>query len=150
MQQLWEKWQRTSYKFKESSALTSLRWCATPSWPVRNTKKPHTNRSQQKIKALPWQSKVLRNAACKRMKLGFSARVLFAFHLISAWALDFIKITCIKGWKILVTKLGQYMQDFSEVKHSFISLQLISRDVKIISEQTASISTSESNWAFVW
>lgn len=41
------------------------------------------------------------------------------------------------------------MQDFSEVKYSFMSLQLISRDVKIISVQTGSIGgASEPKGAF--
>lgn len=85
---------------------------------------------------------LLHNAACKRMKLGFSAGYFcLSYHL----NMNF-KRTLVKRRKILVTKLGQYMQDFNEVKHSFISLQLISRDVKIISEQTASISgASEPN-----
>lgn len=47
--------------------------------------------------------------------------------------------TLIKGWKTLVTGLGQYMQDFNEVKYTFMSLQLINRDVKIISVQAGSI-----------
>jgi len=66
------------------------------------------------------------------------------FCLSSHFNIDFIYRIFIKGWKTLV-KLGQYTQDFSEVKHSFISLQLISRDATIISAQTASISGAESN-----
>lgn len=40
------------------------------------------------------------------------------------------------------------MQDFNQVTHSFISLQLMGTDVKIISEQTAYNSGAESNWTF--
>lgn len=33
-----------------SSALAPLRWCATPSRPVRNTQEPHSDGSEQKIR----------------------------------------------------------------------------------------------------
>lgn len=72
------------------------------------------------------------------------------FCLTSTGTADFIARTLAKRWKPLVTVLGQYMQGFSEIQYSFMSLQLSSRDGKIISVQSGSTSgASEPREAFL-